>query len=133
MVGPVGTEENKKIALAYFEERSAGNPAALDRLADSAQWMIMAKSAMGGTRTKAELAQIIRDNTARFEAPVKLTVTGITAEGDRVALEVEGYAKLKNGKVYQNLYHFLFIIRDGKIQIGKEYCDFHHAYEIFRT
>jgi len=129
----MGVEENKKIALAYFAERSAGNPDALDRLADSATWVIMAKGPMGGTRTKADLTQIIRDNTARFEGPIKLTVTGITAEGDRVAIEAEGYAKLKNGKVYQNLYHFLFIIRDGKIQMGKEYCDFHHAYEIFRT
>jgi uncharacterized protein len=129
----MGAEENKKIALAYFAERSAGNPAALDRLADSATWMIMAKGPMGGTKTKADLAQIIRDNTARFEGPVRLTVTGITAEGDRVAIEAEGYAKLKNGKVYQNLYHFLFIIKDGKIQMGKEYCDFQHAYEIFRT
>ncbi|MGO9057352.1 MAG: nuclear transport factor 2 family protein [Candidatus Binataceae bacterium] len=129
----MGVEENKKIALAYFAERSAGNPDALDRLADSATWVIMAKPPMGGTKTKAELMRIIRDNTARYEVPIKLTVTGITAEGDRVAIEAEGYAKLKNGKVYQNLYHFLFIIKDGKIQMGKEYCDFHHAYEILHT
>jgi ketosteroid isomerase-like protein len=129
----MGIEENKQIALAYFAERSAGNPQAVERFADSAQWMIMAKPPMGGTKTKAELMQIIRDNTARFEVPIKLTVTGITAEGERVAVEAEGHAKLKNGKVYQNQYHFLFIIRDGKIQLGKEYCDFHHAYEIFRS
>jgi len=130
----MSVEENKKIALAYFAERSAGDPRAFDRLSDSATWMIMAKGAMGGTRTKAELMQGLREISARWEAPVKLTVTGITAEADRVAIEVEGHAKLKNGgKVYQNLYHFLFIIRDGKIQVGKEYCDFHHAFEILRT
>jgi ketosteroid isomerase-like protein len=130
----MSVEENKKIALAYFAERSAGDPRAFDRLADSATWMIMAKGPMGGTKTKAELMQGLREIGARWEAPVKLTVTGITAEADRVAIEVEGYGKLKNGgKVYQNLYHFLFIIRDGKIQVGKEYCDFHHAWEILRT
>ena len=130
----MSVEENKKIALAYFAERSAGDQRAFDRLSDSATWMIMAKGAMGGIRTKAELMQGLREISARWEAPVKLTVTGITAEADRVAIEVEGYAKLKNGgKVYQNLYHFLFIIRDGKIQVGKEYCDFHHAFEILRT
>jgi uncharacterized protein len=129
----MGIEENKQIALAYFAERSAGDPEALSRMADSAVWMIMAKPPMGGTKTKAELMQIIRENSARYEVPIKLTVTGITAEGDRVAIEAEGYAKLKNGKVYQNLYHFLFIIKDGKIQMGKEYCDFHHAFEILHT
>ncbi len=126
-------EENKKIALAYFAERSAGDPRAFDRLADSATWMIMAKGPMGATKTKDELKKILVQNTARFEAPVKLTVTGVTAEGDRVALEVQGYAKLKNGRTYENLYHFLFIVRDGKIQVGKEYCDFGYAAQVFSS
>ncbi|MGO9060010.1 MAG: hypothetical protein ACLQU2_21915 [Candidatus Binataceae bacterium] len=26
-----------------------------------------------------------------------------------MAIEAQGYAKLKNGKTYENLYHFLFI------------------------
>jgi uncharacterized protein len=125
-------EENKQIVMSYFAERSAANPKALDRLADTATWLIMAKGPLGGQKTKAELKEIITRNTGLFEAPLKLTVTGITAEGDRVAAEVEGYAKLKNGKVYANLYHFLFIVRDGKIHTGKEYCDFHYATEVFR-
>jgi uncharacterized protein len=129
----MSAEENKKIALAWFEERSAGNPRVFDRLADSATWMIMAKGPMGGTKSKAELMEIVAQNTARFEVPIRLKVTGITAEGDRVAIEAEGYAKLKNGKTYENLYHFLFIIRDGKIQTAKEYCDFHHAFEVLRS
>jgi uncharacterized protein len=129
----MSAEENKEIVLAYFAQRSAGDARALDHLADSATWMIMAKGPMGGTKTKAELKQILAQNTARFEEPVRLTVTGITAEGDRVAAEVQGYAKLKNGKTYENLYHFLFIVRDGKIQVGKEYCDFHYALEVFRS
>ena len=52
---------------------------------------------------------------------------GLTAEGDRVAVEAESYAKMKNGKTYQNTYHFLFIVRDGKIQSVKEYLDTIHA------
>jgi len=126
-------EENKKIVSAYFAARSAGDPRAFDHFADSATWMIMAKGPMGGTKTKAELTQIAAQNAARFEVPIRLTVTGITAEGDRVAVEAEGYAKLKSGKTYENRYHFLFIIRDGKIQMGKEYCDFHYAFEVFNS
>jgi uncharacterized protein len=129
----MSTEENKKIALAYFAQRTAGDPRAFDHFADSATWMIMAKGPVGGTKTKAELLQILAQTTARFEAPVKFTVTGVTAEGERVAIEAQGYAKLKNGKTYENLYHFLFIIRDGKIQVGKEYCDFQYAAQVFNS
>lgn len=128
----MSTEENKKIVMGYFEDRAAGSPRAFERFADSAQWMIMAKGQMGGAKTKAELIKIIEQNTARFEAPVKFTVTGVTAEGDRVAVEAQGYARLKSGNTYENLYHFLFIVRDGKIQAGKEYCDFLYASQVFR-
>ncbi len=128
----MSTEENKKIVADYFAKRSAGDARAFDHFADSATWMIMAKGPMGGTKSKAELVQIAAQNTARFEAPIRLTVTGLTAEGERVAVEAQGYARLKNGKTYENNYHFLFIVRDGKIQMGKEYCDFHHAMEVFR-
>jgi ketosteroid isomerase-like protein len=126
----MSTEENKKIALAYFEGRAAGDPGAMDLLAESATWMIMAKGPVGGSKTKAELTKIIAQTSKLFEVPLTIKVTGITAEGERVAIEGQGYGKLKNGKTYENLYHFLFIIRDGKIQVGKEYCDFAHAYEV---
>lgn len=129
----MSTEENKKIVLDYFAKRAAGDPHAFDHFADSASWMVMAKGPMGGSKTKSELLKIIAQTTARFEAPVKFTVTGVTAEGDRVAVEAQGYAKLKNGKNYENLYHFLFIFKDGKIQTGKEYCDFHYASEVFSS
>ncbi len=129
----MSTEENKKIVSDYFAKRAAGDPRAFDHFADSATWMVMAKGPMGGSKSKAELLQILAGVTARFEAPVKFTVTGVTAEGDRVAVEAQGYAKLKNGKTYENLYHFLFIVRDGKIQMGKEYCDFQYAAQVFSS
>jgi ketosteroid isomerase-like protein len=37
---------------------------------------------------------------------------------------------MKNGKTYQNLYHFLFVVRDGKIQSVKEYLDTMHAADV---
>jgi uncharacterized protein len=37
---------------------------------------------------------------------------------------------MKNGKTYQNTYHSLFIVRDGKIQSAKEYLDTIHANEV---
>jgi uncharacterized protein len=62
---------------------------------------------------------------------IEFTVHSLTAEADRVAAEVESYAPLVNGKVYNNHYHMLFEIRDGKIVIVKEYADTAHAREVF--
>jgi hypothetical protein len=45
-------------------------------------------------------------------------------------VEAESYGKMKNGKTYQNQYHFLFIVRDGKIQQVKEYLDTMHAADV---
>jgi len=43
---------------------------------------------------------------------------------------VESYAEISNGKLYNNRYHFLIEIRDGKIQAVREYLDTMHANEV---
>jgi uncharacterized protein len=53
-----------------------------------------------------------------------LTPEGFTCEGDRVAFEAASYAVNKqNGRVYDNRYHQLMRIRDGKIHELREYQD----------
>jgi hypothetical protein len=47
----------------------------------------------------------------------------MTAEGERVAIEAEGLGTHASGKVYHQRYHFLLVIRDGKIKQLKEYFD----------
>jgi ketosteroid isomerase-like protein len=56
-----------------------------------------------------------------------MTVKGAIAEGDKVALEIESYGKLQNGRIYNNEYHVLMTIRDGKICDVKEYLDTQHV------
>ena len=46
-------------------------------------------------------------------------------------METESYAELTNGRVYNNLYHFVFIVRDGKIAGVKEFLDTEHTTAIF--
>jgi uncharacterized protein len=66
-------------------------------------------------------APLFRDLLAlSFERMVEKSFTlqpiGTTAEGERVAIEANSTAILKSGGGrYQNRYHFLFIIRDGKV------------------
>jgi ketosteroid isomerase-like protein len=52
-----------------------------------------------------------------------MTVIGMVAEGNKVAAEVRSYADLTDGRTYENQYHMLFTLRQGKIVEVKEYAD----------
>ena len=70
--------------------------------------------------------RIMRKMLPAFHARMistKIDIVGMTSEGERVAIEARGSSPLTNGKTYNNIYHFLFIIRDGKIVQFNEYCD----------
>ena len=127
----MSVEENKKIAAAFFENMSTGNGAAvLNALADTATWWVAGNFALSGTKTKQQFAELLGGVGNKVDGPLTIKTTGVTAEGDRVAVEAESHARMKNGKVYQNKYHFLLEIRDGKIQAVKEYMDTTHAAEV---
>jgi len=124
-------EDNKRVVLGLFENLSAGKgDAVLGALADSATWWVQGKFPLSGTKNKKEFAELVGQLGANIDGGLRVTPKGITAEGDRVAVEAESYAKMKNGKTYQNTYHFLFTVRDGKIQAVKEYLDTMHANEV---
>jgi ketosteroid isomerase-like protein len=60
------------------------------------------------------------------------TFKGITAEGDRVAVEVEADGTTASGKNYHNSYHFLFQLRDGEIVAVREYMDTLHLFDVLQ-
>ena len=127
----MSTEKSKQIVLGFFETLNAGNAAAaLDALGDSATWWIQGNFPLSGTRTKAQFVELLGQLGAAIDGALSLRVKGVTAEGDRVAVEAESFAKMKNGKTYQNRYHFLCEVRDGKIQAVREYLDTMHANEV---
>ena len=62
---------------------------------------------------------------------MSLHESSLVAEGDKVAAEAVSYGKLASGRVYNNYYHFLIVVRDGKIARLNEYMDTYHAKDIF--
>lgn len=44
-----------------------------------------------------------------------------------MAVEYDGNTPLKRGGSYANTYHSLFIVRDGRIAVGREYYDTAYA------
>jgi len=124
-------EENKKIALRMLEDLSNRKiDACLASMADTATWWIGGSFPLSGTKTKKEFADILASIGPRMAQWLKITPKTLTAEGDRVAVEAESYAKLTNGRVYSNQYHFLIEVRDGKIQSVREYLDTMHANDV---
>lgn len=63
---------------------------------------------------------------------MKLTIRGVTEDGERIAVEADGRAELTNERIYVNHYHFLFIIRNGLLQTVKEFTDTAPAVEAFK-
>jgi uncharacterized protein len=125
-------EANKQAATDFFADLSANNiAAALDRLTDDASWWIAGKPELlsaAGVYSKEKISRLISGMAGQLKNGLKMTVKSLIAEEDRVALEVESYGELHNGRVYQQQYHFLFTMRDGRISAVKEYLDTQHVF-----
>ena len=117
------TEENKEVAIKFFEALSSGSQTYLDFYNDESIIWTAGENAIGGTRTKKEIVDFAQGILSAFPNGIKFNITGITAENERVAVEVQGEAIHASGEAYNNQYHFLLRIQDGKILELKEYMD----------
>ena len=61
----------------------------------------------------------------------KMTILDMICQDNKVAAEVQGCGKLTDGATYNNFYHFVFEIRDGKIVRVREYLDTRHVDQIY--
>ena len=131
----MSTEDNQHIVANFFARFSAGDvPGALALLDDAAIWRAMGRAGglpMSGEMDKQGIGNLITTISNAFPEKMKLTPTGWTAEGDRVALEMESYGEMADGRVYNNFYHFLIIVSEGKITALREYMDTYHVKQIF--
>jgi ketosteroid isomerase-like protein len=131
----VTIEDNKQIATEFFSRFSANDiEGALDTMADDATWWIAGRPAstpVAGIQSKTRIARIFYRMIEQTTDGLRMTVKNMTADGDRVALELESYGKLKNGRIYNQEYHTLMVIRDGKISAVREYLDTQHVFEVW--
>ena len=130
-------QANKRIAAQLFERLSAGElDAALAMLSDDATWWLAGtpgKLPVAGTLSKPQVAKLFRNITGALERPIAMTVKGMIAEGDEVAVEVESLGHLRNGRTYNQHYHFRITIREGRIAAVREYLDTLHVQEVWST
>lgn len=131
---PTLEQQNTALVKEFMEVFSTGDvDKILSYLNPTATWWVGGEiDGVSGTKNKEEFGQMLSSlSTATVHGAIKLTPKAFTAQGDRVAVETESYSEMSNGKVYNNLYHFVFIIRDGRLETIKEYLDTEHTREVF--
>ena len=117
-------ERNKQLAKAYLDAITRGDVEHIKQSLASDAVMCTTGSTLGsGTYSAQDAVKFAAGAFAAFPTGLKMTVHAMTAEGDRVAVEAESHATHVSGTPYNNVYHFLFRIQDGKIKEFKEYSD----------
>lgn len=130
----MSTERNKQTAREFLDacaKHEAPRMAAL--MTDDATYWVQGKPRLfrhAGEKTREQILAYM-STPSIFKDGLVQTIGAITAEDDRVAVEVEVNGVAPNGELYNNTYHYLFVFRDGKIRRVKEYLDTSAAAEFF--
>lgn len=127
-------EQTKRTILetlqAFGEGRWSEPEYILRNMAEDGEWWVAGTLALSGTKTKAQMLEMLRATARMSSEGLKITPKSWVIDGDKVAVEAESVMHLRNGRKYNNQYHFAFEMRDGKILRVKEYMDTQHAGEI---
>ncbi len=131
----MSTDLNKATAAEFFARFSASDiPGALATMTDDATWLIPGKpelSPAAGLYQKDRITKLFYTMLKQLKSGLKMTVKGMVAEGDRVAVEVVSEGDLKNGRQYRQEYHMLLEFRAGKVCAVREYLDTQHAHGVW--
>ena len=117
-------ESNKKLAVDFMDALSSGDPEKILALytEDINVWTAGALP-ISGNHGRGEVVALCEGLLGAFPEGLRFTITGMTAEEDRVAIEAEGLGTHISGNVYDQRYHFLLRIHEGKVREMKEYFD----------
>lgn len=121
-------EENKRLALGFLEAMTNQGYSVFNDprlVTDDFRWWVQGRGEFSGE----EMLGLCAPVETQMAEPSQRVIKGITAEGDRVAVEYEGDTLMKNGRRYRNTYHCLYVFRDGRLASGKEYYDTAYARE----
>ncbi|WP_427925142.1 nuclear transport factor 2 family protein [Streptomyces sp. cg40] len=128
------TEANKAAVTQFLEIFSSGNIGKiLDALTDDVTWWVSGRlDGMSGSYDKPAFGALIAGVADVYTAPLRIAPLSMVAEGDKVTVEAQSHAPLKDGRVYEPRCHFLFqVAPDGRIAVVHEYLDTQHAKDIF--
>lgn len=127
------TQMNVSQAKAFLEAMSKGDVSRVEALtSDELEYWVAGRTSLSGCRDKAQLAAAMPDFAPVFPNGLRMSVTGTTAEDQRVAVEAVSHGTTADGKTYENCYHFLFEFdHAGMIVKVREYMDTAHVEDVF--
>jgi uncharacterized protein len=135
MTDDMNAQVNKQVAARLFQLFSAGDiEGVMGLFTDDATWWLPGKPGqlpVVGTRTKAQIGRLFQAMTQALDGPLQMTVKSAIAEGNEVAMEVESLGHLKNGRTYNQQYHFRISVRGGRIAAVREYLDTLHVQDVW--
>ena len=127
----VSMESNKEIVDSFFKRVTAGEiEKAFELVDDNVSWWVPGDLPFSGTKSKSEYLVVVNQITKGFPTGFELKATAMIGEGNKVAAEVVSNGTHVNGKKYNNHYHFLIQVKDGKMINVKEYMDTLHLYQL---
>jgi hypothetical protein len=124
-----GIEGNKALVRALRHARAAGDPAVVNTFFAKGY-----RHFLGGERPfgwdHIPLAEIYAPLVKHMASPLTLRYGPMIADGDRVFEQMDSFARLDDGTVYNNWHAFVHDIRDGKIVQTREYHDPRHVWVV---
>jgi ketosteroid isomerase-like protein len=124
-------EHNKQTVLRYFDLMSRNDVRGLEEIYDESMQLHVAGTTLtSGTYDKARLIELAGLVADVFPGGLTLSVTGMVAEGEKVAIEAVSHGIHASGKAYHNHYHFLITVREGRIVESREYMDTEHVTDV---
>ena len=127
-------DANKEVVHRFFERITAQDiDGTLALLSESFEFWVAGDPqsfALGGSKNRTQYCEMLRAFFPTFPNGFAFVRKGVTAEGDRVAVEAEWTGQTIRGRPYHNRYHILFEVCGGKIQSIREYHDTLHAQEV---
>jgi len=118
------SEQNKAVALRFVEALGNGDADGIATTLDkNVQAIAVGTSFLSATRDFETIVTTLGMLKAAFPAGLNFRILTVTAEDERVSVELESHALTVTGVPYNNQYTMLFFIRDGRIYKLKEYFD----------
>jgi uncharacterized protein len=115
-------EQNSATVMAYFDrlQQSDGEGMAA-YLAPELSYWVCPGSKYSGTYDRNAFLGVLPGFFEKQAAPLRFQFEEITAQQDRVCVLAWGKMPLKSGERYDNVYHYMFRLRGGKIVQVKEF------------
>jgi len=122
-----GIEGNKELVRALRRARAAGDAAVVNSFFGPGYRHFLAGEKPFGW-DHLPLQEIYAPLIKHLASPLTVRYGPPIADGDRVMEEMDSFAKLDDGTVYNNWHCIVHEIRDGKIVQTREYLDTRHMW-----